>query len=98
MKASTDTQLPLALHIPVVLTPQGGGEFLVKPGKPVEWLTPKEFALRIGLSRDTVYRHIGTDALPDRFVEFAGPRKIRIQAAAIAHWESHWRDRRLHGL
>jgi hypothetical protein len=55
----------------------------IRPGKPGTRLTPLEFARRVGLSRDSVYRYVGSDALPERFVAFTGKRKILIEADAV---------------
>ena len=87
-----------AVYCPPVAMPQGDGSFVVKPGKPVSRLTPKQFAQAVGLHRNTVYEHIGTDAIPEAFVDYAGARKIQIAAEAVAHFKAYWRDRRLHGL
>ena len=72
--------------IPATVIPQGDGSVIVKPGRPVDRITPLEFAKRVGLSRNSVYRYIGSDALPERFVIFAGRHKILIQAEAVAHF------------
>lgn len=88
----------LPLFIPVVQIPQGDGSVLIKPGRPVEWLTPKQFALQVGLSADTIRRKIGTPALPMEFVEYTGPRKIRIRADALSHWRAHWAAMRDGGM
>ncbi|MCW5559727.1 MAG: hypothetical protein KIT22_18070 [Verrucomicrobiae bacterium] len=84
----------LPLWIPTVTIPQGDGSVVVKPGKPVAWLTPKQFGQQFGLSADTICRRIGHESLPESFVEYAGPRKIRIQAAALDHFRAHWRKHR----
>ncbi|ODU24539.1 MAG: hypothetical protein ABS95_01740 [Verrucomicrobia bacterium SCN 57-15] len=41
---------------PAVILPQGGGTFLVKPGKPVERITVKEAARIARCSPATIYR------------------------------------------
>lgn len=87
-------QLALAFFTPAVVIPQGDGSVLVKPGKPIQRLTPKEFAATVGLDVDTIYKYMGSDALPERFIEFAGRRKKYIQAAAVAHFQEHWKRRR----
>lgn len=89
-KADGEMHLKVAFVTPCVVIPQGDGAVLVKPGRPQEWMTVKEFALRAGLSRNTIYDHIGSNALPDRFVRYSGARRILIAAAAIEHWQAHW--------
>lgn len=90
-----DAQIPLPLWTPTVAIPQGDGSFVVKPGKPVEWMTPSQFAGAVGLHRNTIYGYIGTDSLPERFVDYTGLRKIRIQVAAVEHFKAHSRNQRL---
>lgn len=87
-------QTLLPLFIPTVQIPQGDGSVLVKPGRPVGWLTPKQFGQQVGLSADSIYRAVGSDSLPERFVEFAGQRKLRIRADALDHFREYWRGRR----
>lgn len=52
------SQTELALFAPVELIPQGGGQYLLKPGKPVEWLSVAKFATLVGVSPSTVRRYI----------------------------------------
>lgn len=78
-------------HVPAVVVPQGGGAVLIRPGRPVERMTPAEFGARVGLSRSAVYRYLGTRALPDSMVVMAGARKILISAEAVPHFLAHWR-------
>jgi hypothetical protein len=73
--------------------PQGDGSLLVKPGRPVQKLTPEQFARQIGLSRDSVYRHI-RETIPAEFIEYAGPRKILIDAAAVEFFREFWKKKR----
>lgn len=82
----------LPILIPTIQIPQGDGSYLVKPGKPVQWLTVKQFAVQVGLQSDAIYRAIGTDALPETFVQYVGPRKIRIMADGVEHYLAHWRS------
>lgn len=85
---------PQRYHVPAVVVPQGGGAVLIRPGRPIERLTPAEFAAEVGLSRNSVYRYVGTDALPDSMVIMAGARKILICAAAVTHFLEHFRKER----
>lgn len=87
---------PVFAVFPTVV-PQGDGSVLVRPGRPVEWLTVKQFGQLVGLGEDSIYRKIGSDALPERFVDYAGPRKIRIRADALPHFREHYRARRSYG-
>lgn len=85
-----------ALWTPALAIPQGDGSYVVKSGRPVDRLSPAQFARAVGLHRNTIYTYIGTDALPERFVEYAGIRKIRIQASAVAHFKKHSRARHVY--
>jgi hypothetical protein len=85
----------LTLWTPTLAIPQGDGTFVVKPGKPVEWMTPAQFAGAVGLHRNTVYTYLGSPALPERFIDYIGLRKIRIQAAAVEYFKEHSRNRRM---
>jgi hypothetical protein len=84
----------LPLFIPTIQIPQGDGSILVKPGKPVAWLNPKQFGEQVGLSPDAIRRKIGSEALPERFIEYAGPKLIRIRADALEHFREHYRNLR----
>lgn len=79
-------QLPLPLFSPSVVIPQGDGSYLVRPGKPVEWLTVKQFAAAVGLHRNTIYDYVGTAFLPDSMVQQIGCHKLRIRGEAVAHF------------
>ncbi len=98
MTAHHQPELPLALHVPMIVLPQGDGSIVLKPGKPQEFMTVLDFARRVGLSRNSIYDYIGSAALPDAFIRFAGTRRILISAAAVEHWETHWRRVRGIGL
>ncbi len=87
--------LPLAFA-PVI--ERRGEEYLVRAGKPVAWLTPKQFGTVFGLGPEAIRRKIGSDALPETLVEYNGPRRIRIRADAVEHFRQHWRTRRALGL
>jgi AcrR family transcriptional regulator len=86
------------LHYPVILIPQGDGTYLVKPGRPVERLTIAQFADRIGLSRPSIQRYLGSACLPERFLEYAGERCITIDAQAVDHFLTYWRRQRDGGI
>lgn len=87
-------QLPLRLVVPCTMLPQGDGAVLVRPGKPQELLTPREFGLRVGLSADSIYRYIGSGAIPERLVIYAGKRKIYIRGEALDHFLATWSQAR----
>ena len=82
------------LLIPTIQIPQGDGSVLVKPGRPVEWLSPKTFGQYVGLSADSIYRKIGEPCLPEEFVRYNGPRKIQIRSDAVEHFTRYWEERR----
>lgn len=76
-----------------VVIPQGDGSFVVKPGRPLEWLTPAQFAAHFGLEKSAAYRAIQDGTIPAQFVEPVGKRKLRIAAAALDHVRQTWRAR-----
>lgn len=92
--AADPGQLSLALWSPMTVVPQGDGSYLVKAGKPQEWLTVDQFARTVGLHRNTIYPRIGSADLPEQYIQYTGPRRIRISAAAVAHWQARWRIQR----
>lgn len=81
-------QEELPLFVPLVSTPQGDGSFVVRPGKPIEWLSPKQFAQAVGLHRNTIYGYIGSEFIPERFVQPAGVQRLKINAAAVEHFQA----------
>ena len=91
----------LPLRCPLAFAPvieRRGEEYLVRAGKPVAWMTPKQFGAVFGLGPEAIRRKIGSDALPETLVEYNGPRRIRIRADAVEHFRQHWRTRRASGL
>jgi hypothetical protein len=84
----------LPLFIPTIQIRQADGSILVKPGKAVALLTPKQFGEQVGLGPDAIRRKIGSDALPEAFVEYAGPKLIRIRSEALEHFREHYRNLR----
>jgi hypothetical protein len=72
--------------------PQGGGEFLVKPGKPLSLLTPAQVAQRFHVDRDTVYRWRQEGLIDAKHVEMAGRRKLLIHAEAVAMLHAHFQS------
>lgn len=63
-----------------VVTPQGDGSFVIRPGKPVEKLSLRQAAKRAGCSRTTIYRLYDAGILKgDR----PSPRKIFIFADSL---------------
>jgi excisionase family DNA binding protein len=69
-----------AFYSPAVVVPQGDNSYLVKPGKPVDKLTPKQAAKVAGVSVFTIYRlyHAG-----DIKGERASENSIRIFAESL---------------
>lgn len=91
-------QLDLFLWSPSVVVPQGDGSVIVRPGKPIEYLTPLQFSKAVGYSRSAVYEQIGSPSIPERFIRRVGPRLIKIQAAAVPHFLEYWKLRRDGGI
>jgi hypothetical protein len=90
---NTASQPLLPLWTPTVQIPQGDGSVLVKPGRPVEYMTPLQFAKAVGYSRSAVYEQIGGPSIPEQYIRRVGPRLIKIQAGAVEHFISYWRSR-----
>lgn len=98
-KPAADAQQLLPLWTPMVQIPQGDGSVLVRPGRPIERLTVLQFAQAVGFaSRTSVYDRLGTDEIPEQYVERVGGRKVLIQAAAVEHFRAYHRVRRDGGL
>ena len=93
MAQSSPADGPQQLFWPTLITRQGDG-YVVRPGKPTAWLTPREFARQVGLSQKGIYAHLRTDALPERFLDFVGRRRYRISVEALEHWKSYWLSQR----
>ena len=94
---TTDRQPPSSDRIaviPAICIPQGDGSYLVKTGRPIERLTVLQFARELGISRNSVYRYILEGDIPDRFVQYVGPRRILISAAAVPHVLAQFRRAR----
>lgn len=73
-------QLALALFVPTVIEAKGGGEYLVKPGKPIARLTVAEAARALRTSTDSIYRLINSGQLRcDR----PTPHGIRVHADSV---------------
>lgn len=70
---------------PVVEIPQGGGDVLLRPGRPQERLTVAELAAKLGVSVYTIYRYISEGYIPDQYVSYCGKRRILVAAAALDH-------------
>ncbi len=94
MKKVPDNQLAFAIFAPPTVTPQGDGSVVLKPGKALIWLTPKQVGHQFNVDRDTVYRWRQEGLIEDKFVKFAGLRKILISAQAVPILEAHFRAHR----
>ena len=81
--AKAAQQPELSLWAPVTITAQGGGDYLVRAAKPVEWLSVLQFGSAAGLSPSTVRRYIHLGIIP-RDMLSAGRRKWRIRSEALA--------------
>jgi hypothetical protein len=85
--------MELALFTPTVIERCAEG-YVVRPGKPVAWLTVDEFARAVGLKRKSIYIHLGGPAIPEHLFEHTGFRRYRIKAEAVEFWLSYWRQKR----
>ena len=91
---NAERQPELPLWTPAIFVPQGDNTFLVKPGKPVSRISVRQFAQAVGIARTTAYQYLGTESVPERFLHAAGPRLLKIDSAAIEHFNSYWRSKR----
>lgn len=82
-------QAELNLFIPTVVTPQGDGSYVCRPGRPVRDLTPAQVAHALGISRSAVYALVDTGRLPCRRPT---RRKILISAEAVEDYRAKTRD------
>lgn len=95
-RSNMPNQLDLPISwTPPAITPHGDGSFTVRPGRPVNWLTPAQFAKAVGLSRRAVYEYMGTESLPDRFIRRTGARLRHISADGLDHFVAFWNRREL---
>jgi len=76
-------QPPAEVVFPPQIIPQGEGAFIVKPGRPISTLTPKQLADQIGANRQSIYRWLAEGTLPEALTQRAGKRKILFSAAAV---------------
>lgn len=83
------TQAELPLFIPTVMTPQGDGSYVCRPGRPVRDLTPAQVAAALGISRSAVYALVDSGRLPCRRPT---RRKILISAEAVEEFRIKTRD------
>ena len=83
-----------AVHVPTQIVTVGPGEFALRKGKPLTRLTPKQFGEEVGLNQDTIYKSLGTESLPEEFIEYAGKRLIYILPDALPHWRAYWKKKR----
>jgi len=85
-------RLPMAFAAPVVTT-QGDGSLLVKPGRPVQWINAEQIAAHFGIDRSTVYRAAKEGFIPEAMIQPVGKRKLLFAAAVIEHLAATWRAR-----
>lgn len=79
-------QLAFPAFIPVV-TSLGNGTFRAEMGKPLYWLTAKQFAAQFGVDRDTVYRWREDGTIPRQTEAAPGekPREL-VREAGMRRW------------
>lgn len=70
-----ENQQQLAFFVPMVMVPQGGGEFLLKPGKAVQWLSTQQMAREFHCNEDTISRWRMEGVIP-MDVYAAGLKKV----------------------
>lgn len=51
------------------IIPKADGSVLMQPGRPIYELTLLKLARQLGCARATVYDHLYTDAIPERFIQ-----------------------------
>jgi excisionase family DNA binding protein len=69
--------------IPSTVIPQGDGSFVVRAGKPVAWLKPRELAAHLRISPRTVYKLIEEGTIPPEMVRRPLASRVQVSAAAI---------------
>jgi hypothetical protein len=60
----------------------------LRPQRSDSWLSPKEVAGRWGLKEDSTYRWIAEGTIPEKWVKYAGRRRIFIHPDAILYLET----------
>lgn len=88
------SQLTFAVFAAPVVVPHGDGSVTVRPGRPMFWLSPKEFGQQLGRDRNTIYQWIQQGIIEERFVEYSGRRHIRISAEAVPVLKQLFKDLR----
>jgi hypothetical protein len=63
------------------LLPRGDGSFVLKPGKPEQWLWTQDAAKAYGVSQKTIVRWWSKGFITGRRV---GPRRIQIDAESLS--------------
>lgn len=76
---------------PAEVTPRGDGSYLVRPGKPVQWLWVKEAARLHRVSADAIRDWITAGLVTGKRV---GRRKYQVEAESLAKFirPDNWRE------
>jgi hypothetical protein len=90
MRPSPGNQLAFVFGAPTIV-PQGDGSVLVRPGKPLTWLTPNQLAAQFRVHRQSIYRWRDEGLIPEHLMRFAGKRKLQISAEVVPLLEAHFR-------
>lgn len=75
-----DTPGQLTLFAPVDITPRGDGTYVLKVGKPKQWLSTREAARITGRSRDCITRWCRDGTVVARRM---GPTQYQVDAESL---------------
>ncbi len=89
MKAVVNPPATGLTYTPPTLLPQGDGSFVIRPGKPVQDLTPKQAAAYLGIAWSSIYKLLDAGKIPCRR-PLRG--KILISVEDCERWKSRTRD------
>lgn len=73
-----------------VLTRLPDGSVNVRPGRPLDRLTPRQFAAAVGVDVKTVYDYIDREEIPARFISSRGPKMYSIESTAVLYCQYKW--------
>ena len=76
----TETAGQLYLFAETTITPRGDGTYVVKVGKPKQWLTTREAARVCGISQDTIARWCRDGLITARRM---GPSRYQVDADSL---------------
>jgi hypothetical protein len=94
MNQPTPLAEPPVLYVPVVLQAKGGGEILIKQGKPLAWLTVAQLAREFGVNEDSICRWKKQGLIPAKYWRLRGLRAYEFKAATVPYLRKHFAKNR----